>query len=204
MLITGLRRPFVKGRLFLRCQKGLAAVEFAFLLPVMITLFLGITETSDALSARADVADMASTAADLVAQETAATPVDMANVFNAAAAILYPYPTNVATITLYSIIDNGSSQGRVAWSCAKTGDSPATTGPSSPPSGSTGGDIIADSNLVNGVATHGGGGSVILVTISYPYSSRTTHMFVGTVTMSNTFYSKPRRVAQVTPPASCS
>src|SRR5438874_1121978 len=45
---------------------GAAAVEFAMLLPIMITLFFGVVETSLALLCRADVSVMASTAADLV------------------------------------------------------------------------------------------------------------------------------------------
>ncbi len=51
-------------------ERGLAAVEFALLLPVMITMFFGVVELSLALLCRADVSIMASTAADLIAQES--------------------------------------------------------------------------------------------------------------------------------------
>jgi Flp pilus assembly protein TadG len=87
-------------RRFRRDHKGLAAVEFALILPVMITLFFGIVELSMALAARADVTNMASIAADLVAQESSMTAQDMSNVFAASSAILYPYSTTPATITV--------------------------------------------------------------------------------------------------------
>jgi Flp pilus assembly protein TadG len=192
-------------RRFGRDKKGLAAVEFALILPVMITLFFGIVELSMALAARADVTNMASIAADLTAQESSMTSQDMANVFAASSAILYPYSTSPLTITVYSIIDNNNSTGKVAWSCTKTGSGSATDGPTTPPAGSTGGDIIAATNLdANGNPKYGGSGSVILAVVSYNYASPTTKIVTGPVAMSNTFYSKPRRVAQITKPAACS
>lgn len=192
-------------RRFGRDKKGLAAVEFALILPVMITLFFGIVELSMALAARADVTNMASIAADLVAQESSMTSQDMANVFAASSAILYPYSTAPATITVYSIVDNGAAAGKVDWSCTKTGNGTATTGPTSPPAGTTGGDMIAATNLdKNGNPQYGGPGSVILATISYNYASPTTKIITGNIAMSNIFYSKPRRVAQITQPSACS
>ena len=54
---------------FRRSRDGMAAAEFAMLLPVLLTLFFGVMEFSLALACRADVANVASTAADLVAQD---------------------------------------------------------------------------------------------------------------------------------------
>ncbi len=199
---------------FRRSKDGLAAVEFAMLLPVLLTLFFGVMELALALACRADVANVASTAADLVAQESAVSTADMGNVFSAASAILYPYKVDYATITIYSIVDNSNSaskngggsnsSGKVMWSCQKTGTGGAKTGPTTPPPNSNGGDIIAATNLVNGNPTYGGGGSVIVATITYQYTSPTTRIISSAIPMQNTFYSKPRRVLQVTGPDSCS
>lgn len=60
----------IRWRQFPNAKGGLAAVEFALLLPVMITLFFGVVEVSLALLCRADVSIMASTAADLIGQES--------------------------------------------------------------------------------------------------------------------------------------
>jgi Flp pilus assembly protein TadG len=190
---------------FRKAKDGLAAVEFALLLPVLITLFFGVMELSLALACRADVANVASTAADLVAQESAVSTADMGNVFSAANAILYPYAVTTSTITIYSIIDNKTSAGKVAWSCAKTGTNAAVAGPTTPPAGSNGGDMIAATNLdANGNPSYGGPGSVILATITYNYTSPTTRIISSAIPMQNSFYSKPRRVPQITAPPTCS
>ena len=52
---------------------------------------------------------------------------------------------------------------------------------------------LPNSNLI----VAGSGGSVILTEISYSYASSVSTYFVGNVTWTNNFYSKPRRVAQI-------
>ncbi len=42
------------------------------------------------------------------------------------------------------------------------------------------------------------GGSVILTEVTYTYTSPTTKLITGPITMTDTFYSRPRRVAQIT------
>jgi len=64
-------------RRFHKAQGGAAAVEFAMLLPILITLFFGVVETTLALVCRADVSLMASTAADLVSQVNTANTADI-------------------------------------------------------------------------------------------------------------------------------
>ena len=171
-------------------EDGLAAVEFALLLPVMITLFFGVVEVSLALACRADVTNVASTAADLVAQESALTTTDMSNVWSALNAILYPYDTSVSKVTLSSInydtTTSSLTSGKVAWSCTKNGTA-RTTGATVP--------------LPAGLMT--ANGSVIMSEITYNYTSPTTKIVTGTKVMTNTFYTKPRRVAQITGPSTC-
>lgn len=171
-------------------KSGLAAVEFAMLLPVMITLFFGVVELSLALTCRANVTNVASVAADLVAQESAATTADMTNVFNAANAMLYPYDTSVAKITVSSIVYDTVSKsltsGKVGWSCAKNTTAKTVGNTVTLPAGL----MTADS-------------SVIMAEISYAYTSPTTKFITGTKTMANTFYTKPRRVPKIAAPSSC-
>lgn len=189
---------------FRKDKKGLAAVEFALILPLLITLFFGVVEVSMMMSARASVTSVASVTADLVAQKSTLTPSDITNVFTAASAILYPNSVGNATIEIYSITDNNNATGKVAWSCKKVGANAATTGPTTPPAGSTGGDVIKAGNLdANGVPQYGGSGSVIIGKITYSYSSPTTKVVTGTTSMTNIFYARPRRVAVIPAPSSC-
>jgi len=46
--------------------------------------------------------------------------------------------------------------------------------------------------------------SVIVAEITYNYTSPTTKFITGTKVMSNTFYTKPRRVPKISAPSSCS
>ena len=179
-----LRRFFPLGR-FGSAQGGMAAVEFAFLLPVMLTMFFGVVEVSMALSCRADVTNVASTAADLTAQASSLSASDVSNIFSATSAILYPYDASAARITITSIAYNTTSKsltsGKVAWSCASSG---AARGK---------GDNVT---LPAGLMTENG--SVIMAEITYNYTSPTTKVITGPMAMTNTFYTKPRRVAQIT------
>jgi Flp pilus assembly protein TadG len=171
-------------------ESGLAAVEFALLLPVMLVLFFGIVEVSLALAARADVTNVASTGADLIAQESSVASSDMSNVWSAMNAILYPYNTSVAKMTMTSIAYDTTSKsltaGKVAWSCTKNGTA-RTAG--------------ATVTLPSGLMT--ANGSVIMSEITYSYSSPTTQIITAPLSMTNTFYTKPRRVAAITGPSSC-
>ena len=171
-------------------KDGLAAVEFALLLPVMITLFFGVVEVSLALACRADVTNVASTAADLVAQESALTSTDVSNVWSALNAILYPYDTSLAKVTLSSInydtSTNSLTSGKVAWSCGKNATARTVGATVTLPAGL----MVAN-------------GSVIMSEITYNYTSPTTKIVTGTKVMTNTFYTKPRRVAQIAGPSTC-
>ena len=191
---------------FFARRDGAIAVEFALVAPVMLGLFFGLSELALALGAKGDVTNLASVGADLIAQESAATTSDMTNVFAALSAMLYPYSTTNAQITISSVIDNSSGgtagnanpTGTVAWSCTQGGTARTANSTYSFPA------------AAQGVVTSGSGGSVIMAEVSYSYSLPfTVHItnvinLTGPYTLSNTFYSKPRKVLKVTAPSSCS
>ena len=165
----------------LKARDGLAAVEFAFVAPVMIVMFFGAVELSAAVDCKTRVTNVASTAADLVAQETSVSPTDMSNVFAALNAIIFPYSTTPARIVISSIVYKTSTTGTVAWS-----DQQNTT------ARSVGSVVTVPAGLLTT------GGSVILAEITYSYSSPTTKVLTGAVTMTGIFYAHPRRSATIT------
>jgi Flp pilus assembly protein TadG len=164
----------------LRTRDGLAAIEFAFVAPVMIVMFFGAIELSAAVDCKTRVTAVASTAADLVAQETTVSPSDMTNVFGALNAIIFPYSSSAAGIVISSIVYKTSTTGTVDWSDAQN-----TTK-------RTLGSVVT---VPAGLLTSGG--SVILAEITYAYASPTTQVLTGTVTMTGSFYAHPRRSAKV-------
>lgn len=163
-------------------EKGIAAMEFALIAPAMITLYFGITEITDEMSASAKVTSMASTAADLVAQVKTVSNSDVADVFAAVNAIMYPYPSTGTKIVISSLVDAGNNQVKVAWSDAQN----------TSPRG-----VNSTVSVPAGIITSGQGGSVILAEITYTYSSPAGKLIYGTVTISDSFYLKPRRVLKI-------
>jgi Flp pilus assembly protein TadG len=160
-------------------NRGLAAVEFALIAPVMILMFYGAVELSTAVDCNSRVARVSSTVADLVAQATAVSSADTTNIFNAANAILYPYASANAQIKVSSLVANSAGTVSVAWSDAQN-TSPRTSPPGNIPTG-----IIP------------AGSSIIYAEVSYTFTPAISYFLGGSVTMTNVFYSKPRRSIKV-------
>jgi Flp pilus assembly protein TadG len=174
---------WLKLRALRAARAGVAAVEFAVIAPIVVLVFFGLLELSEGVSCRERMENMASTAADLVAQTTQISNAGVQNVFNAANAIMYPY-ANVAKIKVSSIIadPNNSANGKVVWSDATT-----------PADARAVGEIIP--NMPTGVISTGG--SVILAEVSYTYQSPLGTLLKDPITMSSKFYSRPRRSVTV-------
>jgi len=173
-------------RRFLKEKKGLAAIEFALIGPVLATLLMGTIELCEALGAHQKVTMLASSAADLVAQTTSVSASNMSDVFSAVSAIMYPYPSSNAQIIISSIVSDGNGNGTVAWSQAQNG-TPLTVNAA----------IAIPTGLMDKTQCAKGACSVILATITYPYTSPVSKMFIGTVNMTDYFYARPRKSATV-------
>ena len=163
-----------------RAQSGMAAVEFAMVLPAMLALVFGSIEVTNALVCKGDVTNTASTAADLIAQETKVTDADLNNVYASLGALLYPYPTSGTQVRITSIIDDGHGGGKVAWSQAQNA-TPYSTGQT----------MTVPAGLIQS------GGSVIYAEVNYSYTSPFTYIIHSPISMANAFYSHPRRVSQI-------
>lgn len=162
---------------------GMVAVEFALLIPVMLTMYFGTLETTNALTAARRVTNVAQTAGDLTAQVTNVTTADMNDIFAASSAILAPFPTNVVQITISSIVASSSnaSNTKVAWSDAYGGATPRSTNSSV--------------TLPTGLTTPGS--SVIMAEVTYTYTSPIASFITGPITMHEVAYLKPRRSTEV-------
>ena len=100
---------------------AVAAVEFAIILPVMITMYLGGAEISRAVTVQRKISHVASVMGDLVAQSFAVSDADIDGIFEAADAIMYPYTLNLPKLTVAGVsIDSGSNPS-FAWTKSKNG-----------------------------------------------------------------------------------
>jgi Flp pilus assembly protein TadG len=100
-------------------NNGLAAVEFAMILPIMLVLFFGTVEFSSGVAVDRKVNLVAHTLSDLTSQSpaTGILDVELANWFNVGARIMYPYssaPLNAVISELY--VDANTGIAYVQWS----------------------------------------------------------------------------------------
>lgn len=168
----------LSARTFANDRRGLAAVEFALIAPVMVIMFFGATELSSAVDCNSRVSRVSSTVADLVAQETTVSSTDTGNDFSAANAILYPYASSNARIIVTSLVADSTGKVTVAWSDAQN-TSPRSAPPSNIPTG------ILPANS-----------SVIYAEVTYAFTSAVPYL-LGSVNLTSSFYSKPRRSVKV-------
>lgn len=185
------------SRKFAGNASGLAAVEFALIAPIMLVLFFGLVETCNALSAHQKVTTVASTAADLVSQAKQLSAGDMSDVFAASGAIMTPFSTGDLSIIVTSIGGSGKRNiGIVLWSVTNGHGTPHTTG--DPITVGNPDELGADdTGILPASCASGSDCSVILAEVRYSYTSPYGQMIVGTLPMTDSFYTKPRRVIAV-------
>jgi Flp pilus assembly protein TadG len=98
-------------------KSGVAATEFAVIVPIMLVMFFGTVEFSSGVAVDRKVTLMARTLSDLTSQSTTVGDTDMTNFFAASAAIMTPYPTAPVNSTITELyVDPNTLQARVQWS----------------------------------------------------------------------------------------
>lgn len=89
---------------FARNSDGVAAVEFALLAPLMLTLMIGALEITQSLWADGKVEKATSTIGDLVSRTPVMSDNELIALGAAGPLVLRPYPQNDLTFTVTSII----------------------------------------------------------------------------------------------------
>jgi Flp pilus assembly protein TadG len=95
---------------------GTSAVEFAFLLPIMILLFVGGAIWSEGITIKRKVQLVSRTVGDLVAQDTSITNAEMAIIFSAANAVVQPFSTGPMTVIVSCVAIDANGNAKVGWS----------------------------------------------------------------------------------------
>ncbi len=163
-----------------RDRRGVSAVEFALIVPLLILLYVGIAEIGNLLTIYRRTATVAATAADLTAQVKSVSQDELKDVTAAASSIMTPFPTDgPLKIVLSSVVADNNNNGKVAWSYANKGSGRATNSAYAVPAGRT-----------------EAGSSVILAEITYdftPLVGLTSFFSPGSFQMKRTFYARPRK-----------
>jgi Flp pilus assembly protein TadG len=163
-------------------QRGVSAVEFAILLPLMLTLYLGGAEISQAVSADRKTTLVAHTVGDLTAQASNVASSDVTNIFSAATAVAYPLSSSNLTVTLSSIcIDSTGTRATIGWSQTLNGTARSGTVTSLIPSAL----MVANTSLIWGEA-------------HYAYKPTIGWTITGTLNLGDQFFLRPRLSCSVT------
>lgn len=163
------REPLRHFARFAHSQKGMAAVEFALIVPVMLIAYLGATDLTQALAIDRKLGQVASTVSDLVARETQVSGEDIHGFFNAGRAIMRPFDFEKTRLELTILEVEGSSV-RVVGTTSHHGDS-WTTG---------GGE---NHTLPPQMMTVANGQYVVTANASYEFNPLFTTVFNGTVNL---------------------
>ncbi len=152
-------------------EGGVSALEFALLLPLMITLYLGGVEISQAVTADRKTTLVSHTTGDLVAQSSDVTTADMTNVLNAASSVVYPFAVANLKVTVSSVCIDSQQRATVA-SGTVTSSIPAAL-------------LVANTSVIWGEA-------------SYSYRPTIGWTITGTLNLSDKIFLRPRLTSSVT------
>jgi len=117
------RKPHYRWRelaCFPREDRGVAAVEFALILPILVAVYLGLNQVQVGYSIKQKLNSATRAVADLSTREASFDSDGLAKVFAAAGAIMrpYTYPDTQIVISSITVTANGDNvTGKVAWSC---------------------------------------------------------------------------------------
>ncbi|MEZ5817490.1 MAG: TadE/TadG family type IV pilus assembly protein [Hyphomicrobiaceae bacterium] len=178
-------------RLLRTDTRGVAAVEFAMILPIMFFLFVGAIEFSQALTVDRRVTQSASSTADLIArapsQGLTTTQVD--NELAIVGQLIRPYDQTALTVRIASVKANavpgnpGAVNYVVDWSRDNHGATPYARN-------------SAYTDIPAGLLV--AGESVIVAEATYNYTPLIFHYFIKTAfNLQEKFYLKPRNASCV-------
>jgi Flp pilus assembly protein TadG len=162
-------------------RRGTSAIEFAIALPVLILLFTGGFQLSDAVAAYRKVTTTSRALADLTSQYTSVNDVTLTRILNASQQVLAPYSTTNATFTISQVSTDALLRTRVDWSAAKNAV-PLTKG--------------ADFSIPAGMKV--AGTSAIVARVTYLYRPAFGGSYIGNVPLGDTIIMLPRGSDSIT------
>lgn len=186
-----------------RDRSGIAATEFAFIVPLMLVMFFGVVEFSQGVAVDRKVTMVSRTLSDLTSQAPSSAPqatqstindTYMQNVFTAAIAMFQPYAAAPTNAQISEVYVDSSGNAKVQWSKAATIGSGATQATLTASTRSAGDDVtnvVPPSLLVK--KTY-----LIWSEVSYRYVPTIGYVMAPSgVPLSDFAYTRPRQVVCV-------
>ncbi len=180
---------------FSRDQRGVSAVEFAFIAPVLILIYFSVADLCQAMLAQRKVGHAASAVGDLVTQPCppnaagcpppgTVTPSELTGIYAAASSILAPFSATPIQIRVTGVITDANDNATVDWSNATPNWSELGHGSA----------VTLPANLLPASQY------VIMSEVKYAYNSPINYLFHNAINFDQVFYLRPRASAQITCP----
>jgi Flp pilus assembly protein TadG len=106
-------RPWLRA---LVDRRGVATVEFALILPVLLVLYAVGFEICQAATVRRKLTDTTVQLANLTSQYTSVAKSDIATIMNASSETMTPFPNTVLSLVVSEISIDGNGNATVTWS----------------------------------------------------------------------------------------
>jgi Flp pilus assembly protein TadG len=175
-----LRRRY---RRFVRSTRGVVAIEFAMILPVLLLAFLGTIDAGRAIAVYMKVHSATYTLASITNQYQSVQTSDLQSITGATSVVLSPYSSASAVVTISQVQINSSNKTTISWSYSLNGTARAQ-----------GSSITVPANILAAVGSPPSGtfSYLILSEVSYTYTPMFGYFITGTLTLSDNLYVTPR------------
>ncbi len=158
-------------------RRGVAAVEFAVIVPVLLTMYLGLVQMTQGVIVDRKVTLLARTLADLTAQATKIPDIELNNIFEASRYVLQPIDPSPAKMMIASVYVDKDQKVKLCWVEVRNGmPKPSTI---TLPAGL----MVPNSSL-------------IVASAEYPYTAP-VKLVNSVFNLGDTIYMRPRLVPQV-------
>jgi Flp pilus assembly protein TadG len=159
---------------------GVAAIEFALVVPLVIIIYAGGFEIVQAATVNRKLTDTTVQLANVTTQYTSVATADLNNISAASSQIMAPYPTTSLTTVITEVQTDATSHGKVAWSQGYGAPCLAAGSPVTLPAG-----FASPSSYY------------ILVQTTYSYKTTIGGAFVPTIPMTDQIFMVPRQSTQI-------
>jgi Flp pilus assembly protein TadG len=164
-------------RRFAAATSGVAAIEFAMILPILVTLFLATFDGGRAIAAYMKMRAATYALAAITNQYTTIASTDMSSILGATSVVMAPYTSSNPAVTISQIIISNKGVATIEWSAAQYTTARTVGSSISPPS----------AMVING-------SYLILAEVKYTYTPLFGFFGSGGITMSDNLYVTPRSV----------
>lgn len=168
------------GKIWARCERGAAAIEFALVAPLLIFFHLGAVEVIQSWEAHRRVAHVAAALADLTTQKITVSQADMTDILAAGALLITPFSTNQLGERITSFTADANGVPQQDWSVTQNWT--ASGNPTVPT-----GYLAANE-------------SVVVADVTYSFKSMFGLALPNALTMQKHAYLRPRLSPQVSKP----